>query len=443
MNIRFLQYLYTALMLLGMCMISSCSDNDEPSEPNFINNAKLQEEGQKLSPGDIVHLEGEGYLETDNVWLNIFWKTGNDLMPEGSITAYYANILTASRNGITIQMPYRKPESRVEVCLLRNGEIMKIGTVYLSDGTTPSQYQLYGIVNHSKCLDERSNQITRWLDSDNGLSDMHTWTLDAHFDFHSTVGAYRTYGICGLSKENGMQYPYFFDLLTGEWKRLSEVNTIALFSDPTAIYALSTDDNKYYRARSISSELEQSNYAVATRASSSGSDLKFTLPEDIHPDFMGDYPGVRYDTENVLLSANKGDGKWTPILFNQRKGFLVSDDIDADALIPFSAYIKTEYSDAKSQKLSGYIVVLREQKDGNHSLFYTIDEDNFAISKNPFTSCSNKVLSVTSNPDRPGTLTVHCEAYRAGNVTFELSLQNNEWTFINQMGSFDEVVWIN
>lgn len=443
MNIRFLQYLYTALTLLGMCMVSSCSDNDESSEPNFVNNARLKEEGQNLSPGDIVHLEGEGYLETDKVWLNIFWETGDNLMPEGSIRAYDANILTTSRNGMTIRMPYRKPESRVEVCLLRDGGMMKIGTVYLSDGTTPNQFHLYGIVNHSKCLDERSNQITRWLDRENGLSDMQTWPLDAHFDFHSTVGVYRTYGICGLSKENGIQYPYFFDLLTGEWKRLCDVNTIALFSDPTAIYALSTYDNKFYHVSNISSELERSNYAVASRASSSDPNSNFILPDGVSPEFFGDYPGVRYDAENVLLSVNKGDGKWMPILFNQRNGFLVSDEIDADALIPFSAYMKTEYSDVKSQKLSGYIVVLKEQKDGNRSLFYTMDEENLAISKVPFTSCSNKVLSVSSNPDRPGTLTVHCEAYRAGNVTFELSLQNNGWTFTNQMGSFDEVVWIN
>ena len=49
---------------------------------------------------------------------------------------------------------------------------------------------------------------------------------------------------------------------------------------------------------------------------------------------------MRYDTENVLLSANKGDGKWTPILFNLRKGFLVSDDIDADALIPLRSFMR-------------------------------------------------------------------------------------------------------
>jgi len=154
--------------------------------------------------------------------------------------AYYAKVLTKSKNGILVQMPYRKPASRVEISILRSGEMMKIGTVYLSDGTTPSSLQLYGIVNHCKYISSQANQIKRWLDSDNGLSDLQTWTLDSHSDFHSTVGAYRAYGICGLSKENGKQYPYFFNLLTEEWKKLSTFNTIALFTNLTEIYAMSS-----------------------------------------------------------------------------------------------------------------------------------------------------------------------------------------------------------
>lgn len=82
MNIQFLQYLYIAFTLLGLSMFSSCSENDELSSPMFVNNAKLQEEGQTLYPGDIVHLEGEGYLETDDVMLNIFWKTGDKYIPK-------------------------------------------------------------------------------------------------------------------------------------------------------------------------------------------------------------------------------------------------------------------------------------------------------------------------------------------------------------------------
>ena len=58
-------------------------------------------------------------------------------------------------------------------------------------------------------------------------------------------------------------------------------------------------------------------------------------------------------------------------------------------------------------------------------------------------SYPNKALSATANYNRPGTLTVHFEANRSGNVTSEYSFEKKEWTPINVFGSFDEIVWIN
>lgn len=440
MKIR--QCLYIALASLGIGLVSACSDNEEASSPMFVQDARLQEEGQTLSPGDIVHLEGDGYQETDDVMLSIFWKTGETLIPEGSIIGYYAKILTKSRHGMTVQMPYRKPASRVEISILRRGEIMTIGTVYLTDGLTPSPLNLYGIVNHTKCPDAQDRHVIRWLDNENELSDLKTWTLDAHPDFHSTVGAYMAYGICGLSKENGKQYPYFLDLLTGEWEKLSDFNTISLFTDLSSIYALQSKDGKYYEVNSVSSELERSNYATASRASSPVPDYKIPLPEGMRPDFFGDYPGVRYDASNVLLSANKGYGKWVPVLFNPRKGFYVSDDIEAEALIPYSIYLKTGKNDNQAQPVCGYIVVLNGYNNGTQSLFYKIDDD-FKLAQKPFATHPDRALSATANHDKPGTLTVHFATSRSENATFELSLKSNEWTSINNTGNFDEVVWIN
>ena len=76
------------------------------------------------------------------------------------------------------------------------------------------------------------------------------------------------------------------------------------------------------------------------------------------------------------------------------------------------------------------------------SLFYAID-DNLSLMKEPITSYPNKTLSATANYDRPGTLTVHFEANRSGNVTSEYSFEKKEWSPINVFGSFDEIVWIN
>lgn len=429
------------VVFLTVAGLTACSDDKEPEIPAFVENARILENGETLSPRTIVHLEGQGYLETDDVTLNFFWETGDKLIPEGSIKGYYAKVISKSSNGITIQMPYRKPASRVEVNLMRDGKIMNIGNVNLTNGLTPIGLNLYGVYNATKIETNLEKQITRWVAEDNDISDLESWTLDIHPDFHSAVGVYRAYGICGLSKENDNQYPFFFDLCTQEWSKLSDINTIALFSNGSVIGAIQSYDGKLYGANTISDNLERSEYYASSRASSPQPTLRFTLPDRINAEQLGEYPGA-FTSQYILLSANKGNGKWIPVLFHPYNGFATLDEIDADRLIPFSVRTTTKYEKENSQWIYGFIVVRGESENGCMSLFYAID-DNLSLMKEPITSYPNKTLSATANYDRPGTLTVHFEANRSGNVTSEYSFEKKEWSPINVFGSFDEIVWIN
>ena len=79
---------------------------------------------------------------------------------------------------MAIQMPYRKPASRVEVNLMRNGKIMNVGNINLTDGLTPKEFNLYGIYNATKIETSLEKQITRWVNEDNDISDMKSWTLE-------------------------------------------------------------------------------------------------------------------------------------------------------------------------------------------------------------------------------------------------------------------------
>lgn len=146
------QNYFTILLvaILTMAGLTACGDDKEPEIPAFVENARILENGETLSPGTIVHLEGQGFLETDDVTLNFFWETGDKLIPEGYIKGYYAKVISKSSNGITIQMPYRKPASRVEVNLIRGGKIMNVGNVNLTDGLTPTELNLYGVYNATK-----------------------------------------------------------------------------------------------------------------------------------------------------------------------------------------------------------------------------------------------------------------------------------------------------
>ena len=107
-NRNFLRILLMAL--LAVVGLTACSD-DEPDVPVFVENARILENGETLSPGTIVHLEGRGYLETDDVILDFFWETGDKLIPEGAIKGYYAKVISKSSDGMAIQMPYRKPHA--------------------------------------------------------------------------------------------------------------------------------------------------------------------------------------------------------------------------------------------------------------------------------------------------------------------------------------------
>lgn len=437
-NRNFLRILLMAL--LAVVGLTACSD-DEPDVPVFVENARILENGETLSPGTIVHLEGRGYLETDDVILDFFWETGDKLIPEGAIIGYYAKVISKSSDGMAIQMPYRKPASRVEVNLMRNGKIMNVGNINLTDGLTPKEFNLYGIYNATKIETSLEKQITRWVNEDNDISDMKSWTLKMHPDFHSTIGVNRAYGICGLAKENNNQYPFFFDLCTQEWSKLSDSNTIALFGNGSVIGAIQSDDGKLYGAKTISDNLERSENYLSSRASSPQPTLRFTLPNGINAEQFGEYPGA-FTPQYVLLSANKGNGKWIPILFHPSGGFATLDEIDADRLIPFSVHTTTKDEKENSQWISGFIVVRGESENGCMSLFYAIDE-HLSLTKEPIASYPNKALSATANYNRPGTLTVHFEANRSGNVTSEYSFEKKEWTPINVFGSFDEIVWIN
>ncbi len=355
------------------------------------------------------------------------------------LKGYTAKVITKSSDGLTIQMPYRKPASRVEINLMRNGDIMTIGNVNLTDGLTPSELNLYGVYNATKILTSLEKQITRWADENNNQSDMKSWSLTEHPDFHSAIGAYRLYGICGLSNENGNQHPFFFDLCTQEWNKLSDLNTIALFGNGRTIGAIQSYDGKMYMATDITTNLDRSENYLTSR--SQPLPMGFPLPEGVKADQLGDFPGV-CTSDGVLLAANKGNGKWIPVFFNYQMGFATLDEIEAARIIPFSIQ---PFDKENPQWTAGYIVVKEKFENGNSSFLYTIDE-NLSLSYQPIASFPNKALSATVNHDRPDRLTIHFESHRDvnGNITMEYSFKKQDWTPINVFGgSFDEIVWIN
>lgn len=422
------------LVLFALFCFTACSDESENNNENLVQGVEIKEIGQTLSPNDLVHITGSGFELSDQILLNFYWETGDKLFPEGSLIGYYYTEITAiNENAITLKLPYRMPASRVEVMLIREGNMQKLGEVKMTDGQTPKEYRLYGVYNNSTqnfTLD-MPEQIATMMSE--GLT---KWEIETHPDFHSVVNATLTYGLCGLANDNGIHKPYFFDFCTSKWTELSPRPTLAIASIyGTNVVSIENVGDNGYSINNISSNLLQSNFL--TRSNYTPIPQRISkLPADLKPEYFGQYPAAQFgNTDVFLLSANKGNNKWIPVRYSVTSGFAELDEIDADALIPFCFYIQ---KDNKVIPMSGYII----SSEKNGSQFCLVNEDKFELQE-PFTTFPNKALSVTSTPTALNTFTVHFLAYREGNITESFDYAAKKWNFTSFCGSFDEIVWAN
>lgn len=251
-----------AITLLCFSLTSCSDEKDGPSKKILVTNAGVTEANQTVKPGDIVHIYGDGFQEGDQVDFDFRWDLGEPLFPEGYLGPVSAEIVERHSNGMSIRMPYRKPESRVEIFLNRASERMSLGKVLLADGQTPKDFRLYGINETDKTIERAYAEET--------VTGKKTWDMSAHPDFRSVVNLQKTYGLCGLAKENGVQQPFFLDFCTGEWKALSfyDYNTLALVIGSGNDIAAIQQRGKGYSLYNVSAGLEQSNYATKTRSKS-------------------------------------------------------------------------------------------------------------------------------------------------------------------------------
>lgn len=422
--------LFTILLitLFTAIGISACNNNDNDTLPQFITDAQLQEAGQTLSPGEKIHLLGNGYQKDDEVILNFFWETGDPNFPTGYLKMYRAQITSFAGNGITIVLPNRKPESDVEIMLHRGGEMQLIGKIHLKDGTTPADIRLYGII-HNKT-------ITRCPFNNSGY-DSHEWSVADYPDFHSVVSCWQCYGICGLSKKEGKQFPCFFDLYTSEWKQLNDLSTLSLFSGTAFVGALQSNDGIHYFANIISDELEKCNYQTTTPKSVPNTPQTFPLPENLKAEYFGKYPGAFNGSSTLLFSARTDTGQWYPVLFDIYQGFKVLERIEADELLPFSCITSTQ------EWLTGYIVVKKDaEKATQIYLLKKGQTDDFF--KTPVARYTDCAISVTANYNRPYTITVHFHESEKNNSICEYSFETQQWKEIAlSKVPFDEIVWTN
>lgn len=431
---------------LFICMFSllpllwqGCSDEDgNPPKKPIMEGAGIVEEGQTLNPGDMVHVYGNGFRESDRISFDVRWDTGDELMPEGLRSPVDAEIMSWKPDEITVRMPYRMPEARVEVFLSRNGERMSVGNVLLTDGMTPKDFRLYGIDNGKGTIE------TIYADHETELK---TWDMGARTDFRSPTNVTQTYGLCGLAEEDGLSQPFFFDFCTGEWKHLKDYygfNALALAdTGGNGTAAFLTPDGSSCLIAGISSGLERSDYATPQTRNSPPVSPFFTLPEGLSPEMFGSFPGTfMQGNGTALLSADKGNGRWSLVAYALGSGFyLLEEEVEAEAVVPFYFHVEPTVAEPSSQayKLAGYAI---SHGDGE-SLFRLIDNEKPELQE-AFASLPGKVVYVTHCPGRHGTITVLVENDGKRSV-MEYDRNSDTWSGYDGLSNvaYDAIVWGN
>lgn len=427
-----------------LCLsLNSCSDEkDGPSEKQLVTNAGVTEDNQTVKPGDIVHIYGDGFQEGDQVEFDIRWDSGDPVLPEGFMYPVGAEIVERNSNGISIRMPYRKPESRVKIMLNRTNDRMTLGKVFLKDGQTPKDFRLFGINN-----DLNTVQVA-WADSKENVTGSKPWDMSAYPDFYSVVNLPKTYGLCGLAKKDGVTQPFFFDFCTGEWKDLSyySYGTLALITNGLALQL--RNDGKC-ALQNVTRDLERCNYATKTRSNIPVDDPGFKFLDGFTPEQFGDYPGVSAQGNNTLvLSANVGDRKWVPVLCGPTSGFYPpGEEIEADALIPFYFGVDNPGDGSSSQyKMVGYVISSSADKGGSRFCLLSIDKDNYKfLLEEPFATLPNKVISITNRLDRPGTFTVLSADENGKRTISDYDYSTKEWKPNDELSEvpYNTIVWAN
>lgn len=369
-------FIKAILCAVMVAAIIGCSKAFVSEKELIISDASLQEEGKTLAPGEVIHLLGEGYRQTDNIMLSFSWETGDKLIPVGKASGIYAEIVSVEPTRIEVLLPYRYPAARVDVTLMREGKTQDIGSLNITDGQAPKDLRLYGIKDKS---------VDGYILDENGLG-RKSFTTDLSGNIHSVVNVPRSFGLCGLTEEDGNRSAVFLNFFTGKTKHLSG-NAIALSRTPTNMIAALCCRDNVCTFNNLPVEV-CADYMTKSSVTPVPVQPTYKLPEGLKPEYFGDYPGTYSETDGVchyLFSANEGNGKWATVILGN-SGLRKIEELDADAVIPF-----------RVGQDAGYIITF----EGGPSLFRIVNTETGEMDQPIYTYKSVRILSANVHPDHP------------------------------------------
>lgn len=370
-------------LLIATAFLAACNTDDEEAEI-FVSEIELPVPATGYAPGDAVTVEARGFEPDDDLMLDIRWPLPEEPIGEGYARGVYAVVTNRTSAAITFLAPGGYPASTTEVLLLRCGRMQSLGKISVRDGRAPAKYMLYGIVGP----DAESGAVPG-IDRIDPLSGESTRieNLDEGQELMCTVNAVGTNRIYGLMQ--------------------GASGTLGAFYDLTMRYLRDSDPEQYLVAgriasdaaylRSVGRQLYLTTMS-ATRTSPVIAPI-WTLPDHLSAEMLTRYPFVCSEDGTLLLSADNGDGTFSPVvLFSRMDGYRVrvGDPVSCAALIPFNT-VRTIQADGKTDNylVGGYVV---SAPDGGESELRLYDTSSLTFTE-PFATLPHPICSVAVDID--------------------------------------------
>lgn len=425
-----------SLLFLFALLLTACSDDDDQAkDPIFVTDITITDAHKTFNPGDAVTVKANGFLESDQLILDIFWPLVNEPLFQEGFSQYNRAIVTErTANSITFRAPGHYPASRVELYLEREGERMPLGEISVSDGQSPKEPQLYGITNSLAIYTPSVPRGIVRIDLETKeISDVVRFGEGE--DFRQVANDRGTNILCGIGEKDGKKSINSYDLSMHYWGNPTERNVINLctnFNNIIALQAISDNVLTYY---SISSSNTRMNMPPVTAP-------EINLPDGLKPESLSRYPGARTGSY-LLLSADNADGTFSPIVIDLSSERLYRHDpIETNALIPFWI-MEPDAKNPDTLKCSGGYIISRG--NGSETKFCLWNPITGTLEA-PFTTFTNDVRSAAmyfSGDGQTRKLYVQFAGMREGDYIQTYDFQTKEWKMFTFFVPFAEILFAN